>query len=85
MATKQSTNSVVNTFVKLKKLELNKTKCSRLHVGKSKLKSCSSICVDKDQIKESQKEKYLGDFLTTHANPKATIQDRKTKGYGILS
>ena len=41
------------------------------------MKSCSSICVDKDQTKESQKEKYLGDFLKTHANPKATIQDRK--------
>ena len=32
------TNSVVNTFVKLKKLELSKSKCSRIHVGKSKCK-----------------------------------------------
>ena len=35
-------------------------------------------------IKESEKEKYLGDYLTKYANPMETLQDRKCKGYGIL-
>ena len=79
------TNSLVNTFVKLKKLELSGSKCSRIHVGKSKCKYCPKISVNKEPIKDSEKEKYLGDYLTSLANPKATILDRKTKGYGILS
>ena len=36
-------------------------------------------------MKESEKEKYLGDFITKYANPKATIEERKRKGCGILS
>ena len=79
------TNSLVNTFVKLKKLELSSSKCSRIHVGKSKCKYCPKISVNKEPIKDSEKEKYLGDYLTSLANPKATILDRKSKGYGIIS
>ena len=33
----------------------------------------------------SDKEKYLGDFITKDASSKATIKDRKRKGYGILA
>ena len=33
-------------------------------------------------IKESEKEKYLGDYLTKYANPLATMQDRLQKGNG---
>ena len=33
----------------------------------------------------SDKEKYLGDFLTTKANSKETVESRKSKGYAILS
>ena len=40
--------------------------------------------VIQEPIKELYKEKNLGDYLTHHANPKATIGDRKNKGYGIL-
>ena len=71
--------------MKIKKLELSESKCSRLHIRKSKGKKCSKIFANKKETKDSEKEKYLGDFWTSNANPKATIQDRKTKGYGILS
>jgi hypothetical protein len=43
---------------------------------------CSAV---QCSIKETEKEKYLGDYLTKSATPHATIQDRKQKGYGILS
>ena len=78
-------NTTVNTFTKLKKLSLSEAKCSRLHIGKFKCDQCPKIQVNGANIKETQKEKYLGDFITNNANPKATIQDRKRKGYGILS
>ena len=81
-----TTNSVVNTFLKLKKLTPSETKCARIHVGKNnKCDKCPNISVNKLDIKESEKEKYLGDYLTKHANPKSTIEDRKSKGYAILS
>ena len=79
------TKSVVNIFLKMKKLELSESKCSRIHIGKSKCKLCPKIYANKEQTIDSEKEKYLGGFLTTSTNPKATNQDRKTRGYGKLS
>ena len=80
-----ATNAAVNMFTKLKKLELSETKCSRLHIGRSNCDKCAHILVNKTQVKESCKEKYLGDYLTDKASPAATIVDRNSKGYGILS
>jgi hypothetical protein len=79
-----STNSAVTTFSKLKKLELSESKCARIHIGKFKCDHCANISVNGKPIKESEKEKYLGDYLTSYASPAATLQDRKCKGYGIL-
>ena len=36
-------------------------------------------------MKNSSKEKYLGDYITEKANSKDTIQDRKSRGNAILS
>ena len=36
-------------------------------------------------IKESENEKYVGDYMTDKANPKAKILDRKQKRNGIPS
>ena len=44
---------------------------------KNKCKKCMNINVNEKPIKESVKEKYLGDYMTDKANPKATILDRK--------
>ena len=51
----------------------------------SKATSCANIIVNDASIRESEKEKNLGEFITIYANPKTTIEDRKRKGYGILS
>ena len=72
-------------FAKLKKLGLSETKCARLHISKNNCDQCAQIYVNGSHIKESEKEKYLGDYLTRFANPQATMQDRKQKGHGILS
>ena len=40
--------------------------------------------VGSETIKESEKEKYLGYFLTSKANSKDTLESRKAMGYAIL-
>ena len=79
-----TSNSTVSTFMKLKKLDLSETKCARIHIGKSNCDKCPTILVNDKVIKESEKEKYLGDYLTESATATETIKDRKRKGYGIL-
>ena len=74
------TNSVVNKFDKL-----SKTKCAIIHAGQTKCEQCLKSKANNEPIKESQKEKYLGDYMNNLANSQTTIQDRKQKGYGILS
>ena len=41
--------------------------------------------VHKHKMHESKKEKYLGDIVDQTGNQRATVQDRKSKGYGIVS
>ena len=36
-------------------------------------------------MKNSKKEKYLGDFIDESGKIKATIEDRVSKGWGIVS
>ena len=47
--------------------------------------NCPDHLVDNTNVKESTKEKYLGDYLTSKANSKDTIHDKKSRGYGILA
>ena len=77
-------NQTVNTFVDLKKLKLSKNKCSKIHVG-TKQKQCPEHLVHGEVMKSSDKDKYLGDFLTNKANSKGTIEDRDTRGNAIVS
>ena len=56
-----------------------------MHIGGKEVQNCPTICVIGKPINESEKEKYLGDYLTKYANPKARIMDRQQKGHGILS
>ena len=77
-------NSVINSFMETKKLTLNQKKCSKIHIGKSS-SCCPPLKVHNQQMKLSEQEKYLGDQLSKACKIKATIDDRVTKGYGIVS
>ena len=74
-----TSNSAVSTFMKLKKLDLSETKCARIHIGKSNCDKCPTILVNDKVIKKSEKEKYLGDYLTEIATATETIKDRKKR------
>ena len=38
-----------------------------------------------ENMKNSEKDKYLGDFVTKSGNSRETIRDRKTRGNAILT
>ena len=80
-------NAVINAFIELKKLKFSKSKCHRIHVSKaSKNKSrCPELKVHDDTMENSSKEKYLGDFISSNSTTKATINERKAKGYAIVA
>ena len=76
-------NTAVNTFMESEKLCLSETKSNVIHVG-SKLESCNELKVHNKKMHESKKEKYLGDTINRTGSQRATIQDRKQKGFGII-
>ena len=66
------------------KLSLSDKKCNKIHVG-SKWESCQELKVHDKKMHESKSEKYLGGTINSTGNQRATIQDRKQKGFGIVS
>ena len=83
-STSVAMNSLVNSFMYSKKLKLNKLKCSKIHVGR-KSHVCPQLLVQKNNMKQSEQEKYLGDIIHQNGKQHATIIDRISKGYGILA
>ena len=77
-------NAVVNSFIELKKLRLSKTKCSKIHVGKS-TNCCPDLKIHENHMKSSDQERYLGDQINRTGKIKVTIEERVAKGYGIVS
>ena len=77
-------NAVINSFIELKKLTLSAKKCSKIHVGKQSI-CCPVVKVHDNPMKNSDKEKYLGDQLHKTAKIKVTIEDRVAKGHGIVN
>ena len=65
----------VNSFVERKKLKLNSDKYARIHIGKKH--ECAHVKVHNDPMKNSEKEKYLGDFVTSEANSNETLISHK--------
>ena len=64
-----SLNSEVNYFIEHKKLKLSEKKCANIHIGNKEFRDmCPNKIFDKAIMKESDKEKNLGDYLTTQAN-----------------
>ena len=79
-------NSYINTFIESRKQKLSEPKCSNIHIGKSNIKGgCPKIHVHNGEMKNSNHDKYLGDILSSAGNPHLTIQDRISKGYGIIA
>jgi hypothetical protein len=77
-------NAVVNSFMSSKKLQLNQLKCAKIHVGK-KCGECPELFAQKEHMKNSDQEKYLGDLVNKDGKQHATVVERISKGYGIVA
>ena len=79
-------NAVINSFVEAKKLKLSKTKCHKIHIEKktNKETQCAKLKIHNDEMNESNKQKYLGDFIDRTGKIGSTIDDRN-KGYGMAA
>ena len=67
-----------------KKLTLSKTKCHKIHCGKTSI-SCPELKVHSEKMYEVNEEKYLGDFVNTNAKHASTLSHRRARGFGILA
>ena len=76
-------NATTNSFVESKRLKFSENKCSRIHVGNSKIDKCKEIKVHDKVIQDSKREKYLGDIITNNGRNDANIAVRKAKGFVI--
>ena len=76
-------NSTVNTFMEHKRLRLNTKKCAKMHIGK-KCAGCPKLQVHGEEMKTSDKEKYLGDLINTAGTTKDTFAARLSRGNAIL-
>ena len=80
-------NAVINGFIESKKLTLSKKKCSRIHISKKngKDKECPVLKVHEELMKDSVREKYLGDIIHSRGRIQPTIEDRRDKGFAIVA
>ena len=83
-STSVAMNSLVNSFISSKKLQLNETKRAKIHGGK-KCENCPTLLVHNEVMKDSEQEKYLGEIIHENGKQHATIVGRLSTGYGILS
>ena len=65
------------------KLQMNKSKCSKIHVGQ-KCEHCLD-CAQGEIMKNHEKQKYLGDIIHSNGKQRATIVERLSWGYGIVA
>ena len=76
-------NSVVNSFMDIKKLTLSKKKCHNVHIGNENFGSCSKLKVQDSPMFNEKTVKYLGDHVNNTGKINATIEERKSKAFGI--
>ena len=71
----------------MKKLTLGKSKSHRMHIqfGKKHKLECAQLKVHDEIMETTETEKYLGDFVSNSGKIDKTIEDRKNKGYAMMS
>ena len=80
-------NAVINSFVESKKLNLSKSKCYKIHIEKQKKKehNCAKLKIHNNDMKDSEKQKYLGDVVDISGKIRSTVEERRQKGYGMVA
>ena len=78
-------NAIVQAKVQCKQLELSHMKCFNMHVGKRTKELCPQLTIHGQNMLLSEKQKYLGDILTTSGKITENITDRYNKGIGKVN
>jgi hypothetical protein len=78
-------NAIVQAKIETKQLELGHPKCFNMHVGKKDKNLCPVLKVHGSEMLTSDREKYLGDILTTDGRIDQNIIDRYNKGMGKIN
>ena len=80
----QKVNTAINTFIELEKLTLSCNKSKNIHLGRSDIK-CHSLRVHGAEMKQSKREKYLGDLVDISGKIRPNIEARQHKGFGVVN
>ena len=78
-------NAIVQSKVQCKQLELGHLKCFNMHVGKRTKELCPQLTIHGQNMLKSEKQKYLGDILTTSGKITENITARYIKGIGKVN
>ena len=90
-------NAVINAKINMKKMEFNQSKCVKLHVSKEERKDCSKseanvknvkcvfLEVQEAEMRIAEKEKYIGDIISSNGSNDANIAKRRSQGMGAIS
>ena len=77
-------NALIQSKMNHKKLELNKSKCFKMHIGKTS-ECCPMLKVDGNEMISVDRERYLGDILTSDGKIGDNIEERVNKGFGKVN
>ena len=83
-------NTFVNTQIELKKLRFHvpdregRSKCHKMHIG-GKKESCPQLKVHGTLIESVEEDTYLGDLISSDGKNKKNIDQRISKGLGIIT
>ena len=77
-------NSIIQSKLHGKQLLLGHKKCFQMHIGKN-AECCPSLNVNNEKMKTTNRERYLGDVLTTNCKVDDNVHDRISKGMGYAN
>ena len=75
-------NAIIQSKVDMKNLRLGHSKCFKMHIGKN-TSCCPKLTIEQKPMLTSNREKYLGDILSSDCKINSSIQERYNKGIGI--
>ena len=77
-------NALIQSKMNHKKLQLNQSKCFKMHVGKPS-ECCPELKIDGKKMISVEKETYLGEILSSDGRLTDNIKERYNKGIGNVN
>ena len=78
------TNAIIQSKINGKRLELGQKKCFHMHIGKSS-ESCPTLKINSQQMFTANREKYLGQIISSNGKLDNNISERYNRGLGIVN